>query len=452
METAKIPDNFNSVILDFTKDLSITYPEYSFLWSKWMVDKLEEDEIRHLFEYCLSVYPERFFDILYQNNDIFNADSEINTTFLPNVDFKLLFNCEGVSENTKKTIWKYLQLILFTIVGGVKDKATFGETMNMFDGIDETELNEKLKETMSGISEFFSNISNENGFTNKDADGDNDNNTDKQSNPFEMPNMEKMFENMNSEEFNKEFKDAFNKMGGMDGAGGAGGMPNMPNMENMQEHLKSLFDGKIGSLAKDMAEEISEEFQDILGSGDDVKDTSDVLKKMMKNPKKIMDLMKTISGKLDTKMQNGEISRDEIMKEASDLFGKMKDMGGTDQFTELFKNMAKNMGGMGKNMRMDTNALNRMTKQQSTRERLLKKLEAKRKVALENEMRIQTNPPVNYSLQHGEQPNNLVFKLDGMDSQEKSYIHPDILAEMENESKKPTEEAKKKNKKKKGKK
>jgi hypothetical protein len=442
METEKIPDNFNSVILDFTKDLSITYPEYSFLWSKWMVDKIDEDETKHLFEYCLSIYPERFFDILYQNNDIFNADSEINTTFLPNVDFKLLFNCEGVSENTKKTIWKYLQLILFTIVGGVKDKATFGETMNMFDGIDESELNEKLKETMSGISEFFSNITGDNTNDNTSEENNNGNRTTPK---FEMPNMEKMFEDMNNNEgFNEEFKNAFNKMGGM---------PNMPNMENMQDHLKSLFDGKIGSLAKDMAEEISEEFQDILGGDDDVKDTSDVLKKMMKNPKKIMDLMKTISGKLDTKMQNGEISRDEIMKEASDLFGKMKDMGGTDQFTELFKNMAKNMGGMGKNMRMDTNALNRMTKQQSTRERLLKKLEAKRKVAaLENEMRLQTNPPVNYSLQQGQQPNNLVFKLDGMDNQEKSYIHPDILAEMENESKKPTEEPKKKSKKKKGKK
>jgi hypothetical protein len=67
-------------------------------------------------------------------------------------------------------------------------------------------------------------------------------------------------------------------------------------------------------------------------------------------------------------------------------------------------------------------------------------------------MRLQTNPPVNYSLQQGQQPNNLVFKLDGMDNQEKSYIHPDILAEMENESKKPTEEPKKKSKKKKGKK
>jgi len=431
METPKIPHNFNNVIIDFTKDLSITYPEYSFLWSKWMVDKLEEEELKNLFEYCLSVYPERFFDILYQNNNIFDSESETNTIFLPNVDFKLLFNCEGVSENTKKTIWKYLQLILFTVVGGVKDKTTFGETMNMFDGIDENELNEKLKETMSGISDFFSNMT-----------GNMDENNNDQTNNeerFEMPDMEKMFENMNN---NEEFKNAFNnnKMGGM------------PDMDNMQEHLKSLFDGKIGSLAKDMAEEISEEFQDLLGSeGDDVKDTSDVIKKMMKNPKKIMDLMKKISGKLDTKMQNGEISRDEIMKEASDLFGKMKDMGGTDQFTELFKNMAKNMGGMGKNMRMDTNALNRMTKQQATKERLLKKLEAKRKVTLENQMRIQEQP-INYSLQQGGEPNNLVFKLDGMESQEKSYIHPDILAEMEKEDKKEPSEAKKKNKKKKGKK
>ena len=435
METSKIPDNFNNVIIDFTKDLSITYPEYSFLWSKWMVDKIEEEELKNLFEYCLTVYPERFFDILYQNNTIFDTDNETNTTFLPNVDFKLLFNCEGVSENIKKTIWKYLQLILFTVVGCVKDKTTFGETMNMFDGIDETELNEKLKETMSGISDFFSNITG-----NMDENMD-ENSNEKSTNEqgFEIPDMEKMFESMN---MNQEFNNAFNnnKTNGM------------PDMDNMQEHLKTLFDGKIGSLAKDMAEEISDEFQDILGSeGDDVKDTSDVINKMMKNPKKIMDLMKKISGKLDTKMQNGEISRDEIMKEASELFGKMKDMGGTEQFTELFKNMAKNMGGMGKNMRMDTNALNRMTKQQATKERLLKKLEAKRKTTLENQMRLQEQP-VNYSLHQGEQPNNLVFKLDGIESQEKSYIHPDILAEIEKEDKRDSTEPKKKNKKKKGKK
>ena len=78
METPKIPDNFNNVIIDFTKDLSITYPEYSFLWSKWMVDKLEDEELKNLFEYCLSVYPERFFDILYQNNNILSVKKIIN--------------------------------------------------------------------------------------------------------------------------------------------------------------------------------------------------------------------------------------------------------------------------------------------------------------------------------------------------------------------------------------
>jgi len=354
--------------------------------------------------------------------------------FIEGIDLYTVWNNTNSTEENRAAIWKYLQLILFTVVGGVKDKATFGETMNLFDGIDENELNEKLKETMSGISEFFSNITNNFDENNETSENGENKNDEKQ---FEMPNMENIFNNMKN---NEEFKNAFDKMGGM------------PDVENMQEHLKSLFNGKIGSLAKEMAEEISDEFQDILGGEEEMKDSSDVIKKMMKNPKKIMDLMKKISGKLDSKMQNGEISRDEIMKEASELFGKMKDMGGTEQFTELFKNMAKSMGGMGKNMKIDTNALNRMTKQQATKERLLKKLEAKRKAVLENQMRSQP-PPVQYSLQQGEQPNNLVFKLDGMENQEKTYIHPDILAEIENESKKEaTTEPKKKNKKKKGKK
>ena len=428
----KIPDNFRSVITDFTKDLSITFPEYSSLWSSWSSpNEFTEEEVKNVFDYCLSVFPERFFDILYQNEDIFKPDSNTNTIFLPNVDFKLLFNCEGLSENTKKTMWKYLQLLLFTVVGGVKDKTTFGDTMNMFEGIDEGELNDKLKETISGISDFFSNITNE-------TPGDSNTETNSEQ-PFEMPDMSKVFENMPGGE---EFKKTFDKMEGL------------PNMENMQDHLKSLFDGKIGKLARDMAEEISGEFKDILGDeSEEIKDTSDVVKKLMKDPKKIMDLMKKVSGKLDNKMKSGEISRDEIMKEASELFGKMKDMGGTEQFTEMFKNLTKSMGGMGKNMRMDTNALDRMTKHQATRERMLKKLEArKQSAALENQMRAQTAPPVAYSLQQNQQTNNLVFRLDGEAAQEKTYIHPDLLADMENDEKAAKEGKDKKKKKKKGKK
>ena len=427
----KIPENFHSIVEDFTTDLSLTFPEYSNLWSKWCDKDLPEELKKELFNYCVTVYPERFFDILYQNDEIFNKDSVTNTFFLPDVDFKLLFHCEGVSDNTKKTMWKYLQLILFTIIGGVKDKNSFGETMNLFDGIEEKDLQEKLNETMCNLTEFFQNVVEEN-------EEEETEKAQPSKEGQERPNFEKMFENMPGAE---EFKKAFSS-GKMDG---------MPNMENIHDHIKTLFNGKIGSLAKEMAEEISGEFADLLGEDmGNSTDTNDILKKLMKNPKKIMDLMKTVSSKLDNKMRSGEFSREDIMKEASDLIGKMKDMGGSEQFNEMFKNLTKSMGGMGKNMKMDTNALNRMTKQQTTRERLLRKMELKKQEELKNQLRMQQNVSVNA------ETNNLVFRMPDAGSQEKSYIHPDILAEMEADLEKqkenPNSNTQKKNKKKKSKK
>ena len=31
----EVPQNFRSIIFDFTNDLSITFPEYTFMWSTW---------------------------------------------------------------------------------------------------------------------------------------------------------------------------------------------------------------------------------------------------------------------------------------------------------------------------------------------------------------------------------------------------------------------------------
>jgi hypothetical protein len=398
------PSNFRSVIIDFTNDLTNTFPEYAFLWSKWCDKNISEQEIQNLFEFCITTYPERFFDILYQNENIFSTETGINTQFLPNVDFKVLFSCSDISNQTKKAIWKYLQLILFTIVGEVKDKNNFGESANLFDGIDENELHTKLNETISSISDFFSNIGSS---SDKETDS-----TKKQGGDFhETSEKDESFKMPNPEDFSKsfDFKDFASKM---------------PNMENIQDNLKNLFEGKIGSLAKEMAEEISGEFQDLLGEDmNDIRNTSDVMKKLMKDPKKIMGLMKKIGSKLDTKLNSGEISREEIMKEATSLFGKMKEMGGNDDMNEMFKNLAKGMGmgGLGKNMRMDTNALERMTKQQEMRERMRRKMEMKK----------QEKPAAGYKIDSTNNPNNLVFKLDGEDVQEKSFIHPDILKEIE---------------------
>jgi hypothetical protein len=456
MEKSPIPENFRTIINDFTNDLTVTFSEYAYLWEKWRNPDLPDSEVEELFQFCVKVYPERFFDILYQKEEIFGPNDDTNVDFLPNVSFKLLFSCEDVSEKTKKTIWKYLQLILFTIVGGIKDKTMFGDAANMFEGLGEGELHEKLNETMEGITDFFKNMQNMMG--------------GEEMPPADFENMQDTFKDMfsgqvpkgpttKSEPGTESGKDPFDEFKkNMEGMG-------MPDIGKVQEHLKGLFEGKIGKMAKEMAEEISEEFSDLLGNdGEDIKNPQDIIKKLMKDPKKVMDMMKTVGSKLDSKMKNGDISREELMKEATEMMEKMKEMGGKDQFNEMFKNMAKNMGAMGKNMKMDTNALERMTSMTSTKDRMRSKIELKKQQKLEEDERrreeirkrveIQQQMATKYSLEtNSSNPSNMVFKLEGEEAQEKSFVHPDLLKEIaQEEANKNVQQPPKKNKKKKGKK
>lgn len=131
----------------------------------------------------------------------------------------------------------------------------------------------------------------------------------------------------------------------------------IPNLEEAHEHLKGIFDGKIGKLAKELAEEISGDFNDLVGENTEGT-TQDVLKNLMKNPKKMMGLVKKVGDRLTQKMDSGEISKDEIMKEATDIMAKMKEMGGgAEKLNDLFKQFA------GKGMRVDSNAMDRMSKE-----------------------------------------------------------------------------------------
>ena len=415
----KLLNNFKTLVVDFTKDLTNTFPEYEYLWNKYYQEEANEDTYLILFDYCKTVYPERFFDILYQNNDIFKEDNETNVYFLPQVSFRFLFNCEGITETTKKAIWKYLQLVLFTVVNEVKDKSDFGETMNIFDGIEESELQDKLKETMEGISDFFTSVeSNEeiNEEQKQKAEDVKKEMEDMMNDFGDLPNVDEMREKLKS---------------------------SMPNIENLQDHLKVLFDGKIGSLAKKMAEEIADDFKDLIDEND-VQNPQDVIKKLMKNPGKISELMKTVGSKLDTKMKNGEISKDELMKEATEMMGKMKEMGQEGDLNEMLKNMAKNMGGLGKNMRIDTSKLDRMTKREKQISQMKDSAEIKRrqqeieleklKLQQQEQINIQNELRAKYSLdQHGE--NNFVFKMEGSGKQEKTFIDPELLKMIEEEDK-----------------
>jgi hypothetical protein len=385
-------EKFKTIILDFINDLSLTFPEYVLLWNKW--NDANDLEYQELYKYCVSVYPERFFDILYQNDEIFTLENESNTLFLPNVEFKMLFNCENVSEKTKNTMWKYLQLILITIVNQVNHKSIFGETANLFEGVDEELLQEKLTETIEGLTHFFKNTNME----------DNEN---VESNDDDHDEADPMPEDEDYEPSSTKGK-----------AGGFGGFPDFANMGNIHEHLKTLFDGKIGKIAKDIAEDFSEEIMDMFKGDENVKDTKDIFKKLMHNPKKLMELFKSIGSKINEKMSSGDISKEEVMKEASEIMSKMKGMGDMGKFEDIIKNMANMKGFGGKNMKFNSNAFNQMKNSFGQRERMKSKLEKR------NEQRKQ-----DFVLEKKTQENGsgeYVFKLPEEGVQPKSQAKPAI--------------------------
>ena len=139
-EENKIPEEFPKIIKDFVGDIKITFPEFNDLIGKWWKDEsffayIEDPEernkvfcesekkyIRFLFEFCQKKFPARFFEILYQNEDMFKEDSTIDTEFLPHIHFKTLWKLD-ISQKTRETIWKYLQLILFCIIGTIENKS-----------------------------------------------------------------------------------------------------------------------------------------------------------------------------------------------------------------------------------------------------------------------------------------------------------------------------------------
>jgi hypothetical protein len=107
-EIRQIPEEFKKVVPDFINDIKTTFPEYVPIINQWWVSNTFDEpemtaKIEKVFNHCLGIFPERFFDILYKNAEIFNKDSDVNTEFLPGLSFKYLWNFD-ISDNTKAEI------------------------------------------------------------------------------------------------------------------------------------------------------------------------------------------------------------------------------------------------------------------------------------------------------------------------------------------------------------
>lgn len=304
-------EKFTKIITDFTNDLLITFPEL-----KPSIDTLDH---ANTYDHCVEMYPKIFFEILYENESLFEGDNA-GCFLLPGIDFALIMK-ENISEKNKKTIWKYLQLILFSILEKINSNKSFGETSKIFEGVEENELHKKIAETMEEMKNLFVDVSGD------DA-------------PFDPSGMDP---------------------------------------EKMKSHLDDLMNGKIGTLAKEIAEEAK----------NSIGDEKEFMQTVMKNPQKILSLVKNIGGKLEEKISSGQVKESELLEEATQIMDKIQDIPGLKEM------MAK----MGLNGKMDFKAMaNKMQqhmKGSKTKERLQKKREMKqteRKQAQEKQP--QENQPV----------------------------------------------------------
>lgn len=340
----EIPEEFKKVIGDFISDISNTFPEYLPIINRWWKTKeglQTEEEIAgdrkqkmdSIFNHCIHVFPERFFDILYQNVEIFKEDSVVNTEFLPGISFKYLWNCD-ISDKTKETIWKYLQLILLSIISCVKDQSAFGDTAKLFESINEDEFKDKLQETLE--------------------------------------KMQNLFEKGESSEGGESGKTSENFGEGM----------NMPSADEIHSHINGMLGGKLGDLAREIAEETAGNLNIDM---ENVTDVKGVFQNLFKNPGKLMNLVKNVGEKLDTKIKSGEINQSELMAEASEIMNKMKDMPGMGDIQSMLGKMG--MGGLGKNVRVDTNAMkmqmDKYSKMEQMKERIRRKAEKNKQAKLE---------------------------------------------------------------------
>ena len=328
----EVPPEFYKIMKDFLNDILITFPEYeSNITEEENLILANDTSNNKLYLYCCSVYPERFFDILYKNYDMFEND-EINTFFLPNIDFKIFFK-EDISENTKGTLWKYLQLILFTISNTISDSNSFGDTAKLFEAIDEDELKNKMQESMNEMMNMFD-------LSNNDLSGVNFNNIDLSNNAFN----------------------------GIDLSG-----IDMPNPKELNDHINTLLNGKLGHLAGEIAQETADELNIDVNN---TKNVSDVFEKLFKNPGRLINMVKKVGKKLEEKLQSGEIKESELMEEASELMEKMKTMPGMKNMESIFSKM-----GMptNKNSKVNLNAmqsnLQRNIKLSKQKERMRAKLQ-----------------------------------------------------------------------------
>ena len=215
-------------------------------------------------------------------------------------------------------------MILFTTVSDISNGESFGDTAKLFEAIDEDEFRAKLEETINKMQGMFE----------ENNANDNINGEEKQSPGINLEDL--------------------------------------PDPNTIHEHVAGMMNGKLGNLAREIAEETA---LDLNMDMENASSINDVFQKLFKNPTKLMGLVKNIGGKLDEKIKSGDIKESELLAEATDIVNKIKDMPGMGNLQSMLGKMG--MGGGKLNTAAMQSHLNRNMKMAKQKERMRTKVDEK---------------------------------------------------------------------------
>jgi len=102
----------------------------------------------------------------------------------------------------------------------------------------------------------------------------------------------------------------------------------------LDDMLSGLMDSGIGDIAKEVAKNL--DIESMFGSVDENSNPMELMAQLM-NPEKMSSIFSNINSVMEQKMENGELSKDDLKSEAEGMMGQMGS-------NPMFKNMMEQMG------------------------------------------------------------------------------------------------------------
>lgn len=260
---------FEIIVAEFAEDIMRTFPELTDTIFKWWKPKSHFTEEAHY-----ETYKKKSLEIILRwctsrlpSNffAIVNKDPTLSVEVFPGVEFSKLIHAPDISDTTRETLWNYLHVLLVAVTETTTDKTTFGDSSE-------------------GGPDFLSQFS--------------------------------------SPEFQKTFASTLENINSWAGAHST----ELFSGENIDEHIGSLFDGKVCSIAKEIA-------SDLMGS---MNGDPEQIKTLWSNPEKMMSMMKLAGDKLNSKIQAGELNESDITSESARIMEQLKNIPGLGNLSSLF--------------------------------------------------------------------------------------------------------------------